>query len=139
LLIVTAEASGGRAGCLLCFATKGNLDPPRFLLCLPRRNRTFRVAAWAETLVAHILGPKHRQLASLFGEQIGDEGQVRPLSLAAGTGRTAMGGCEHWFAGRILDRLHTGDHVAVLVEPVVAAAGWIGAQLGFHERPEPSA
>jgi flavin reductase (DIM6/NTAB) family NADH-FMN oxidoreductase RutF len=45
LLIVTAEASGGRAGCLLCFATKGNLDPPRFLLCLPRRNRTFRVAA----------------------------------------------------------------------------------------------
>jgi len=65
--------------------------------------------------------------------------KLAPCRWRPGLGGPLREGCEYWFAGRILDRLHTGDHVAVLVEPVVAAAGWIGAQLGFHERPETSA
>jgi flavin reductase (DIM6/NTAB) family NADH-FMN oxidoreductase RutF len=41
MLIVTAEADGQRAGGLVGFATHCSIDPPRFLLCLSRRNRTY--------------------------------------------------------------------------------------------------
>jgi flavin reductase (DIM6/NTAB) family NADH-FMN oxidoreductase RutF len=70
----------------------------------------------------------------LFGEQIGGEvDKVARCRWRPGPGRPLLEGCEHWFAGRVPDRMGTGDHVAVLVQPVAAAAGWIGGQLGFRD------
>src|SRR5919206_3007108 len=132
MLIVTAEANGERAGCLVGFATQCSIEPPRFLLCLSRRNHTFRVAARSGTLVAHVVGPEHRRLASLFGEQTGDTvDKFARCRWRPGPGGPVLEACEHWFAGRVLDRFEVGDHVAFLVEPVAAAAGGIGGQLLF--------
>ena len=134
MLIVTAEADGERAGCLVGFATQCSIEPPRFLLCLSRRNRTFRVAARSGTLVAHVLGPEHRELAALFGEQTGDRvDKFARCRWRPGPGGPVLEACEHWFAGGVLDRFEVGDHVAFLVEPVAAAAGRIGGRLSFQD------
>src|SRR4051794_41781759 len=43
MFIVTVAAGGERAGCLVGFATQCSINPPRFLVCLSDKNRTFRV------------------------------------------------------------------------------------------------
>jgi flavin reductase (DIM6/NTAB) family NADH-FMN oxidoreductase RutF len=134
MLIVTAEAGGERAGCLVGFATQCSIHPPRFLLCLSRANHTFRVAARSGTLVAHVLGPEHRGLASLFGERTGDAvDKFAHCRWRPGPGGPVLEACQHWFAGRVLDRFEVGDHAAFLVEPIAAAAGRIDGQLSFQD------
>ena len=134
MLVVTAEAGGERAGCLVGFATQCSIDPPRFLLCLSPANHTFRVARRSGTLVAHVLGPEHRELAALFGEQTGDAvDKFTHCRWRPGPGGPVLEACRQWFAGRVLDRFEVGDHVAFLVEPVAAAAGRIGGQLSFQD------
>src|SRR4051794_7928471 len=55
MFIVTAAARGERAGCLVGFATQCSINPPRFLLCLSDKNRTYRVAQHAQILVVHLV------------------------------------------------------------------------------------
>ena len=92
MLIVTAEVDGERAGCLVGFATQCSIQPPRFLVCLSRRNHTFRVAIRADTLTVHVVGPGDRALAARFGGDRRFHGQVRPLPLASRPGRPGAAG-----------------------------------------------
>jgi flavin reductase (DIM6/NTAB) family NADH-FMN oxidoreductase RutF len=134
MLIVTAEADGERAGCLVGFATQCSIEPPRFLLCISRQNHTFRVASRASTLVAHLLGPEDGALAALFGEETGDTvDKFARCCWAPGPGGPVLEDCRRWFAGRVLNRIEAGDHVAFLVEPFAAAAGPDDGQLGFQD------
>ena len=73
MFIVTAASAGELAGCLVGFATQCSIDPPRFVVCLSDKNRTFRVAAEAAVLVVHLVPSEATELAALFGEQTGDE------------------------------------------------------------------
>ena len=75
MFVVTAvdPGTGARAGCLVGFATQTSIEPFRFLVCLSRRNRTYRVARAATVLAMHVLGEEQRELAALFGERTGDE------------------------------------------------------------------
>src|SRR3954452_22365897 len=73
MFIVTAEAGGERSGCLVGFATQASIHPPRFLVGLSRRNRTFRVASEADVLVVHFVSEEDEDLAELFGGETGDE------------------------------------------------------------------
>jgi flavin reductase (DIM6/NTAB) family NADH-FMN oxidoreductase RutF len=122
MFIVTVAAGGERAGCLVGFATQCSIDPPRFLVCLSRRNRTFRVAREAELLVVHLVPDDAEELAELFGGETGDEvdkfARCRWHPGPAGT--PVLDRCGNWFAGRILERLPAGDHHAFLLEPVDA-------------------
>jgi flavin reductase (DIM6/NTAB) family NADH-FMN oxidoreductase RutF len=134
MLVVTAEAHGERAGCLLGFATQCSIQPPRFLLCLSRRNHTFRVASRAAALVTHVLGPEDRALAALFGGETGDAvDKFARCRWRPGPGGPVLAACRQWFAGRVLDRFDVGDHVAFLVEPFAAVAEPLQGQLGFQD------
>src|SRR3712207_8698977 len=44
-----------RSGCLIGFATQASINPPRFVVCLSRKNRTFRVANDVDHLGVHLL------------------------------------------------------------------------------------
>jgi flavin reductase (DIM6/NTAB) family NADH-FMN oxidoreductase RutF len=37
MVVVTAQADAGPAGCLVGFSTQSSIDPPRFLVCLSDR------------------------------------------------------------------------------------------------------
>jgi flavin reductase (DIM6/NTAB) family NADH-FMN oxidoreductase RutF len=122
MVVVTTAAQKERAGCLVGFSTQCSIDPPRFLVLLSDKNRTFRVALGSEALAVHLLGADDLPLAKLFGEQTGDEVDkfARCPVTAGPLGMPIIDGIAGWFVGRVLERQRLGDHVAHLLEPVAA-------------------
>lgn len=127
MMVVTVAVGEARAGCLVGFGTQTSIDPPRFLACLSRANNTYRVAAShrAATLAVHFLDQRHRALAELFGEQTGDDTDklARCRWHGGHGGAVLLDDCDHWFVGRVVERLAMlGDHVGFLLEPIAAAS-----------------
>ena len=134
MFIVTVAASGERAGCLVGFTTQCSIDPPRFLVCISDKNRTHRVARGAEVLVVHLVPADATELAELFGSETGDETDKfdRCDWRAGPAGTPVLEDCGNWFAGRILERMDTGDHVALLLEPFEAESDPGEGSFEFH-------
>ena len=120
MFVVTTQADGSTAGCLVGFASQISIHPPRFLVGLSKQNHTFRVAAGATYLAVHVFDREHLDIVELFGSQTGDNinkfdrcswhlcaAQIPILDDAAA-----------WFVGKILERFSLGDHVGHLLEPV---------------------
>jgi flavin reductase (DIM6/NTAB) family NADH-FMN oxidoreductase RutF len=122
MFIVTARAGVEQSGCLVGFGCQSSIDPPRFLVCLSRKNRTCRVAASADVLAVHFVPRQAEALARLFGGVTGDDAD----KFASCAWQPGPGGppilqqCRNWFAGRVLERLDLGDHVGFLLEPIAA-------------------
>lgn len=122
MLIVTVRAGSERAGCLVGFACQTSIAPPRFLICLSRKNRTYLVARHADVLAVHFV-PRHAAaLAELFGGQTGDEvDKFAHCEWRDGpAGLPILRECGNWFAGTVLEQLDLGDHVGFLLEPAQA-------------------
>jgi flavin reductase (DIM6/NTAB) family NADH-FMN oxidoreductase RutF len=119
MFIVSAAADGAVGACLVGFATQCSIEPARFQVCLSRNNQTFEVAQRAESLVVHRVRRDQRDLAEHFG---GTSAKDDPHKLAewpwqpGPDGAPVIDGCD-WFAGRVLDRFDTGDHVAFVLAP----------------------
>jgi len=134
MFIVTVAARGERAGCLVGFTTQCSIDPPRFLVCLSDKNRTFRVAQDASVMVVHLVPRQEDELAKLFGERTGDEvDKFERCAWSPGPESTpVLDACGNWFAGRILERFAAGDHDAFLLEPFEGASDSDQEQFAFH-------
>jgi flavin reductase (DIM6/NTAB) family NADH-FMN oxidoreductase RutF len=136
MFIVTTAAESRRAGCLVGFLTQASMKPPRLLVLLSKANFTFRVAQGADVLVVHFLATTDLELARLFGEQTGDRtDKFEHCQWDDGpSGVPVLRDVTGWTAGRILERLDGGDHVAHLVEPFAAQANpGEDGQLSFHQ------
>jgi flavin reductase (DIM6/NTAB) family NADH-FMN oxidoreductase RutF len=121
MLVVTAAAKDGeRAGCLVGFSTQCSIAPPRFLVLLSDKNRTYRVARRADVLAVHLLDRTDHDLAALFGEETGDDvDKFAQTDWRAGpAGAPVLTSCRSWFVGRILERGPLGDHVAHVLAPI---------------------
>ncbi len=134
LFIVTVAANGQRSGCLVGFASQVSIHPPRFLICLSVKNRTFEVAQRASVAVVHFVPQQAEELAVLFGGQTGDEtDKFAQCEWRAGPdGAPVLTSLEDWFAGRILERRDFGDHWGLLLEPIDGEARRSGAPLTFR-------
>jgi len=134
MLVVTAAANGEPSGCLVGFATQVSIDPPRFLVCLSDKNRTFRVAGRAQTLVVHFVPVEQAELAELFGGETGDEVDkfARVAWHPGPDGAPVVEALENWFAGRVLERIPFGDHCGFVLEPIAGQAGRGEGSLTFH-------
>jgi flavin reductase (DIM6/NTAB) family NADH-FMN oxidoreductase RutF len=134
MFVVTTAAGGEPAGCLVGFATQCSIDPPRFLVCLSKENRTYRVARDAHLLAVHSLPADATDLAELFGGETGD----RVDKFAQCEWRPGPGGvpllerCRNRFVGSVAARADVGDHVAFVLAPVMAEKGHAGGQFPFH-------
>ncbi len=136
VLLVTAAAGGERGGCLVGFATQCSIEPVRFLVCLSKANRTFRVAARAEMLGVHVLerdDERQFELARLFGERTGDEiDKFARCAWTAGPGGVPLlEGVLRRMVGRVLERVDLGDHVGHVLAPVRIAVDGKGEPLGM--------
>jgi flavin reductase (DIM6/NTAB) family NADH-FMN oxidoreductase RutF len=130
MILVTAAGGGERGGCLVGFHTQCSIDPPRWLVCLSKENRTLRIAASARSLGVHLLAADQHELAAAFGGQTGDvvgeEAKFARFPAREGPeGAPIVAGCD-WFVGRILDRIDTGDHISHLLEVVAAGSEHAG-------------
>jgi flavin reductase (DIM6/NTAB) family NADH-FMN oxidoreductase RutF len=134
MLIVTAAAGGERSGCLVGFATQSSIDPLRFLVCLSDKNRTYRVAQGTDAIGVHLVPATGADLVELFGSRTGDDvDKFAACAWHEGPDDTPLlDDCPDWFVGRVLARLDTGDHQAVLLEPFAAGAGPATTQFDFH-------
>ncbi len=116
--VVTTAAGGERAGCLVGFATRCSIDPPRFGVWLSKLNRTYRLAQAGNTLVVHPLRDGDGDLARRFGGDTGDEvDKFTDIEWRPGPDGCPVIQRLDWFAGSIVDRVDTGDHVAFVVAP----------------------
>ncbi|MDQ3761305.1 MAG: flavin reductase family protein [Actinomycetota bacterium] len=128
MFIVTVRAGDEQAGCLVGFGCQTSIDPPRFLVCLSRKNHTYRVATDSDLVAVHFL-PRHAEaLAQLFGGDSGDDVDkfARCAWQPGPGGLPILQECGNWFVGRVLEQLDLGDHVGFLLEPV--AAHWDGTE-----------
>lgn len=127
LFIVTAADGERREGCVIGFATQSSFHPPRFLACLSRLNRTFRLALGVDALAVHLIPRSQPQLAELFGGETGDATDkfARCAWHPGPRGLPILDDCPSWFAGAVRARHDLGDHVGFLLEPFAAelAAG----------------
>jgi flavin reductase (DIM6/NTAB) family NADH-FMN oxidoreductase RutF len=134
MFIVTVADGRERAGCLVGFATQCSIDPPRFLVCLSDKNRTYRVAQQAGRLVVHLVPEDADDLAELFGSRTGDDvDKFARCDWSPGPGGTpVLERCGNWFAADIVDRFAAGDHMAFLLRPTEAASDADEGQFSFH-------
>jgi len=124
MFVVTTQADGHPAGCLVGFATQTSMSPPRFLVGLSRNNHTCRVAARSQHLAVHVLARRHIGLTHLFGGQTGDRvNKFDHCSWRTGPeGMPILDDAVAWFVGKTLKRIDLGDHIGYLLEPVTGAA-----------------
>jgi flavin reductase (DIM6/NTAB) family NADH-FMN oxidoreductase RutF len=122
MFIVTVVAGAQRAGCLVGFGCQTSIEPPRFLVCLSRKNHTYRVAAGADVMAVHVVPQQAEALARLFGSCCSEEvdkfarcaWQLGPEEVPI------LQECGNWFVGRVLEQLDFGDHVGFLLDPIAA-------------------
>jgi flavin reductase (DIM6/NTAB) family NADH-FMN oxidoreductase RutF len=136
LYIVTMARGDQRSGCLVGFATQCSIHPPRYWVCISKKNKSYQVAVSTEAMVVHAPGPDDVDLVRLFGEETGDE--VDKFEMCdwrpAPDGRTPLlDGCDRWFAGPVVDRVDGGDHASFLVAVTDAARGSTEGQFGFQQ------
>ena len=122
VFIVTAAHGEQREGCVIGFATQSSFEPARFLACLSRANRTFRLVQETEALAVHLVPADRSDLAELFGGETGDEiDKFERCAWHGGPrGLPILDDCPSWFAGEILERFDLGDHVGCLLDPFAA-------------------
>ena len=133
--VVTTAAGVERDGCLVGFASQISIEPPRFGVWLSKENRTFRIAVSAATLVVHLLRQGDQDLAHLFGGETGDDvDKLDDVEWRPGPdGCPVLTRCD-WFAGSIIERFDTGDHVAFVLAPRGGECARSGTgQLGMQE------
>lgn len=134
MFIVTVATDGDSGGCLVGFVTQASIDPQRLMVLLSKENRTFDLAQRAEILVVHFLTAANKNLASLFGGTSGDTAdKFDHCDWSPGPGDTpVLSGARGWVAGRILERIDAGDHVAHLIDVIAAQTDKLDGAMGFQ-------
>lgn len=124
MFVVTTQANGTPAGCLVGFASQASIHPPRFLVGLSQRNHTFRTARDATHLAVHVFDHDHLDVVELFGSQTSDKiDKFDRCSWHSGPdGMPILDDAAAWFVGEILERFPLGDHVGHLLAPVGGSA-----------------
>ena len=134
MFIVTVASRRERAGCLVGFTTQCSIDPPRFLVCISDKNRTYRVARDSDVMIVHLVPEDATELAELFGARTGDDlDKFEHCRWRPGPrGVPVLEECGNWFAGHIVDRVNAGDHRAFLLDPFQAASDPDSGSFVFH-------
>jgi flavin reductase (DIM6/NTAB) family NADH-FMN oxidoreductase RutF len=117
MFVVTVAADGERSGCLVGFAAQCSIDPPRFFVWVSKKNHTSRVADRSPVFALHVLRRGDLEIARLFGEHSGDEiDKFARCDWQPGPGGVPVLTGYDWFAGRVVDRTDSGDHVGYLLD-----------------------
>ena len=117
--VVTTAAGGERAGCLVGYASRCSIDPPRFAVWLSKVNHTYRIAvggAARSSCTSCAPGTTSSPHCSAGRPATTSTSSPASTGSPVPTAAPVLGGLD-WFAGAILDRVDTGDHVAFVLAP----------------------
>jgi flavin reductase (DIM6/NTAB) family NADH-FMN oxidoreductase RutF len=95
------------------------------LLCVSKKNATHRAATTAGHVGVHLVPPADMALAELFGGETADEVSKFPrVAWTRGPhGEPLLDECADRLAARVLERIDTGDHTGLLLEPDLVELG----------------
>lgn len=154
MIVLTTEADGTLAGCLVGFHSQCSIEPPRYAVWVSKANHTYRTLLFADHVAVHLLEADQLDLAAHFGTQSSDDvDKFADVSWSRSPeGVPLLDDCPNRFVARRLVLLEgETDHACVVVEPVRSEAGTVGSPLrladvdhlepGHHatERPTPPA
>jgi flavin reductase (DIM6/NTAB) family NADH-FMN oxidoreductase RutF len=119
MFVVSAAAGADADACLVGFTSQCSIEPPRFAVFLSKANHTYALACRTEVLVVHRLRADQHDLAEHFGgvSAYDDPGKLARCAWSRGPAGTPVLEESDWFAGRIAERIDTGDHVAFVLVP----------------------
>lgn len=122
--VVTTQADGVPAGCLVGFGSQIGVHPPRFQISLAMGSHTREVVSGSQHVAVHVLARSQRALAELFAAQTGHRiKKFEHCSWRAGPhGVPILDEAIAWFVGKIFDAADVGDHAIYLLEPVASWA-----------------
>ena len=136
--VVTVRAPDAEmSGCLAGFVTQCSIDPPNFLVCISKVNRTLGVAERASGMGLHLLGPGSVNLARLFGEETGDlVDKFTSVDWRLGsTGAPLLVDAAVSMEGQVLGHFSVGDHEAFLIRGGALGCGGTSRAAHLQERP----
>jgi flavin reductase (DIM6/NTAB) family NADH-FMN oxidoreductase RutF len=133
VLTMSNESRSHRAGCLVGFASQCSISPAKFLVCLSKKNHTFRASAAARQVGLHLLAQSGTGLAALFGTETGDEiDKFEHCAWVDGPyGVPVLEACAAWLVAEVESRVDLGDHEGLVLAPLVVGAGPVERPLMF--------
>jgi flavin reductase (DIM6/NTAB) family NADH-FMN oxidoreductase RutF len=129
MAVVTTDAAGERAGCLIGFHAQCSIEPPRYVVWLSKANHTYRVALHAQHFAVHFVAADQMDVARLFGTTSGDStDKFAQCAWQPGAdGLPVLDACPDHFVAKKIALLDEGsDHVCVVLEPTQA---WSSGEL----------
>ncbi len=116
--VTAIDASGEVAALTVNSFTSVSLDPPQVLVCIAHTSSSFRVMSKAERLAVHILSESQEEIARrLATAGLTGEERLAEIGWAPGPGNEPhLSDVASRLAGRVVNRLDSGDHLILLVE-----------------------
>lgn len=121
VFLVTTQADGVPSGCLVSFATQTSVQPPSFMVGLPRGTNLLTAASQSDHVAVHVLPHRQHVLAELFASRP-DDAFAHCAWRTGPAGMPILDESAAWFVGRTVSRSDVADHVAYLLEPVAVWA-----------------
>lgn len=134
---VVSATDGVRVdACLVGFASQCSIEPRRFAVALSKANRTYRLVAHGPAVLGvHRLCRGDDAIAAWFGAHTGDE--VDPFGTFTTTpgpeGVPLVDALPDRLVGRERARVDAGDHVLVVLEPILVHGNAGAAPLRLGE------
>lgn len=125
MAVVTTQADGVRAGCLVGFHGQSGVSPQHYAVWLSKANHTYRTALEADHLAVHLLTEDDLGIAEHFGTRTGEDGdKFEGQETEDGpSGVPLLRTLPHRFVGRRLAVLDVGgDHALFALEVVQATS-----------------
>ncbi|MCW2642525.1 MAG: flavin reductase [Dactylosporangium sp.] len=118
--VVVVTAPGERpAGFTATSFTSVSLRPPLVSFCLDRGSSSWPTVEQADYVGVHILSRGQEQVARTFATSGIDRFAVHDSWRAGPHQVPLLDGALAWLVCRVAQRVHAGDHVIVLAEPVL--------------------
>jgi flavin reductase (DIM6/NTAB) family NADH-FMN oxidoreductase RutF len=119
MFVIGAAAHGDADACLVGFTSQCSIDPPRFAVFLSKANHTYELARQSDVVVVHRLRAEQHDIAEHFGgtSKHDDPTKLTGCAWTPGPGGVPVIADCDWFAGRVLEHIDVGDHVAFVLEP----------------------
>ncbi|WP_046471090.1 flavin reductase family protein [Allosalinactinospora lopnorensis] len=121
--IVTADDGTGPAGLTATSVTSVSAEPALLLFSLAADSSATPGITGSETVLVHLLGAEHLDLAKRFATGGIDRFADTDSWTRLASGEPVLLGVDSWLRGRVVDRMAAGSSIVVLVRVVQVQAG----------------
>lgn len=133
--IVTTDGPTGKAGFTASAVCSVTAEPPTLLVCLNRSSSAAVAFAGNTALCVNTVGPKHKDLAMLFGGKTPMEERFEAADWSAGiTGAPILSEAVVSFDCTITERASVGSHDVLFCEIHAVAGDPEGPGLAYYAR-----